>query len=458
MKLEPKSVLLIGASLIVLLPFIFWWVLRLRRIFPLAAMQIFTGIALGPSILGYASQETHDLLFGCKLIDVLKDGVVQRMQDCSVPNGIKALAAISVCLFAFLAGTEADRDVIRNAGRSVVSIGVGGLLLTWLVGIAAGYQLALNHPSVMGASGLPVLFAIAFGLCNAVPALPILALIMNEVGLSRRRIGAVALAAAALGDAVLWSSMAVILPFAKGAGNLVERFILAIGGGLVVVALCLLVINPILNYSERTKAPERVLMILVGIAVFVCSALTEVTGLHAVLGAFVVGAMLPDSVRHVAASKLDMPTSLLLLPFFFLDTGLQASISISQTLIWTTFAVGMAVCVLVKLLATILFARLSGENTAFGFLAGILLQTKGLMELVVVTVFKDVGIVSVETYSALVLVALASTALTMPICNILLGLWHERIEASGRPATPPVAASAQPVPLRKPPHQGPRGR
>ncbi|MFM9942295.1 MAG: cation:proton antiporter [Hyphomicrobiaceae bacterium] len=437
MKLDSKSVLLIGASLIILVPFILWWVLRLRKIFPLAAIQIFTGILLGPTILGWLAPDTQSLLFACKMVD--------GVRDCSVPNGIKALAAISVCLFAFLAGTEADRDVIRSAGKSVVSIGAGGLLLTWLVGIAIGYQVAIYFPAVMGANSNPVLFAVAFGLCNAVPALPVLALIMNEVGLNRRRIGAVALAAAALGDAILWLSMAAILPFSKGAGGLIENCALAIGGGVAVVLLCLGVINPLLRNAVATKSPERVLMILVGIAIFVCSALTQMSGLHAVLGAFIVGVMLPEDVRHMAASKLDMPTSLLLLPFFFLDTGLQANIAISKDIIWTVFGLGMVICVLVKMAATLLFARLAGENTAFGVLAGILLQTKGLMELVVVTVFKDVGIVSQETYSGLVLVALASTAITMPLCNMLLGPWNERIEASGRaPAVvPPVAVAAR---------------
>ena len=446
MKLDSKSVLLIGATLIVLLPFILWWVFRLRRILPLAAIQIFVGIALGPTLLGSFAPEAHSVLFGCSIVDGLK--------DCAIPNGIKALAAISVVLFAFLAGTEADRDVIRSAGRSVVAIGVGGLLMTWMIGIAVGSYLVQGYPEVLGQSRNPAIFALAFGLCNAVPALPVLALILNEVGLNRRRIGAVALASAALGDAVLWTSMAVILPFAKGAGGLVEKCALAIGGGLAVVLLCLYLINPLLRYAERTKAPERVLMILVGIAIFACAALTQATGLHAVLGAFMVGVMLPEGVRHMAASKLDMPTSMLLLPFFFLDTGLQANITVGQSAIWVIFGTGMIVCVLAKTAATVLFARLAGENFAFGFMSGILLQTKGLMELVVITVFKDAGIVSTETYSALVLVALASTALTMPVCNLLLGPWGERIDASGRrPSAAPVSAQ-----LRPSPHQGPRRR
>lgn len=273
---------------------------------------------------------------------------------------------------------------------------------------------------------------------------------MRSIDLSRRRIGAIALAAAALGDAILWISMAVILPFAQGASGLIGKLALALAGGGAAVAACLMVINPLLRRAERTKAPERVVMILVGIAIFGCAALTQVTGLHAVLGAFIVGMALPDRARHMAASKLDMPTSLLLLPFFFLDTGLQANISFANPTLWSTFLLGLAVCVLAKVAATIVFARLCGENLAFGALMGMLLQTKGLMELVVVTVFRDVGLVSAETYSALVLVALASTALTMPVCKLMLALWEARIEASGHR----VAAPAGPGTGLSPPGGG----
>ncbi len=418
--IEPKAVLLIAATLIVLIPFVLWWLLRLRRIIPLAVIQIFTGILLGPTILGHLAPELHAVLFAGKQLE-----------------GIRALAAISICLFAFLAGTETDRDVIRSAGRAVMSIGVGGLTVTWLVGIVIGYQLALKYPSAMGSDGGILLFAVAFGLCNAVPALPVLAAILGELGLNRRRVGAVALAAAAVGDIVLWGAMAIILPLTKS-GDMVTSVGLTIAGGAGALGLLLLIVNPLLRQALRTNAPERVLMILVGIAIFGTAAITEAAGLHMVLGAYAAGVLLPDKIRHMAADKLDMPTSMLLLPFFFLSAGLDARISGSDTTVWTIFLAGMVVCTFIKVLATTIAARLGGENFAFGIMSGILLQTKGLMELVIVTVFRDIGLVSGQTYSALVLVALASTALTMPLTKIFLPHLGEAMDRSGvRPKSPP---------------------
>jgi Kef-type K+ transport system membrane component KefB len=419
--IEPKAVLLIAATLIVLIPFVFWWLLSLRRIIPLAVIQIFTGILLGPTILGHFAPELHTVLFSGKQLE-----------------GIRALAAISICLFAFLAGTETDRDVIRSAGRAVTSIGIGGLSLTWVCGIAVGYQLALMHPAAMGADGGILLFAVAFGLCNAVPALPVLAAILGELELNRRRVGAVVLAAAAVGDIVLWGAMAVILPLAKS-GDMRSSLGLAVAGGVGAIGLLMLVINPLLRQALRTNAPERVLMILVGIAIFGTAAITEAAGLHMVLGAYAAGVLLPDKIRHMAAVKLDMPTSMLLLPFFFLAAGLDAHISGSDTTVWRIFLAGMLICTVIKVLATMLTARLGGENFAFGTVAGILLQTKGLMELVIVTVFRDIGLVSGQTYSALVLVALASTALTMPLTKIFLPHLGEAIDRSGVRPKPAIA-------------------
>ena len=416
--IEPKAVLLISATLIVLIPFVLWWLLRLRRLIPLAVIQIFTGILLGPTILGHFAPELHAVLFAGKQLE-----------------GIRALAAISICLFAFLAGTETDREVIRSAGRAVTTIGVGGLSLTWLAGIVIGIQLAQNYPAALGSDGGVLLFAVAFGLCNAVPALPVLAAVLGELGLNRRRIGAVVLAAAAIGDIVLWGAMAIILPLAKS-GEMTSSLGKALAGGIGAVALLMLVINPLLNRALRTNAPERVLMILVGIAIFGTAAVTEACGLHMVLGAYAAGVFLPEKIRHMAADKLDMPTSMLLLPFFFLSAGLDAHISGSDTTVWAIFCAGMIACTVVKVPATIIAARAGGENFAFGTMAGILLQTKGLMELVIVTVFRDIGLVSGQTYSALVLVALASTALTMPLTKIFLPYLGDAMDRSGAPTKP----------------------
>lgn len=400
MHLGTTSILLLQATVVLVVPFLFWWVFGLARFVPLAVVQIFTGILLGPSIFGAVFPDAFTFLFSEELL-----------------GGIGALATVAVTLFAFRAGTEADHDLIASAAGTVLSVGIGGLLLTWAVGTGAGFLLAAQFPSAVGAAGA-VPFAIAFGLCVAVPALPVLAVLLREMGLLQRRVGAVALAAAGLGDVVLWGGMAVILPFAAGEGGALAAFGLAMGSGAAALVIVRYVAAPILERMLAEEAPERVIMSAVAIVIFAVSSLTLVFGLHNVVGAFLVGMLLPERVRVMAADKLDIPTTLILMPFFFLATGLKTSFSMADPMIWTVFVLALGVCIVAKVAASMATARMTGETWAFGLALGVLLQTKGLMELVIVTVFYERGLVGGATYSALVIVALVSTALTMPLFDL----------------------------------------
>ena len=409
---ETKDILLIGASLVLLVPFILWWVLGLKRFFPLAVIQIFAGVMLGPTLLGALAPDLFKFLF--------TDQPALKLYPAT---SINAIAIVAVSLFAFNAGTEADVDKIKASGPSVLAIGLGGFLFTWMFGGLVGMGLAEAVPGLSKDSS-NFQYAIVFGLCNAVPALPILAVMLGELKLSSLRIGHVTLAAAGIGDALLWASIAIILPFAPTqsgtAANWMIAAVVALTGFVASFLFCTKLMSPLLRRLKASQAPERVTMILVGFTIFGSASITAIAGLHAVMGAFIAGVFLPHDVREEAAQRLDMPTALLLLPFFFLATGLKADFNLANSTIWVVFAAGIITCYFGKLIGTALFAKLSGETLSFGAAAGMLLQTKGLMELVVVTIFSQKGFVGPETFSALVAVALTSTALTMPSVSMLL--------------------------------------
>ncbi|MBT9292022.1 cation:proton antiporter [Prosthecodimorpha staleyi] len=411
------SILLLQATVVLVVPFLFWWVLGLRRFLPLVVVQILTGVLLGPSVLGMAAPDVFAFLFSKDLL-----------------GGVNAIATLAVTLFAFKAGTEADHDLVGPAARTIFAVGAGGLIATWAIGAAAGWALAGRFPSMAGGQGA-ALFAIAFGLCNAVPALPVLAVLLRELDILQVRVGAVALAAAGVGDAILWAGMAVLLPFAAGEGGLLREGAMALGSGLVACLGVRFVAGPLILAMMARRAPERVVMSAVAIVIFAASSLTLLFGLHNVVGAFVAGLFLPERIRQLAADRLDVPTALILMPFFFLATGLKTSFSLADPAIWTIFVVALAVCVLAKLAATMLTARLAGETWAMGAGLGVLLQTKGLMELVIVTVFFERGLVGPATYSALVIVALVSTTLTMPLFDLLERLYGARLLGGRRAGT-----------------------
>ncbi|HEX4892886.1 MAG TPA: cation:proton antiporter, partial [Hyphomicrobiaceae bacterium] len=170
------------------------------------------------------------------------------------------------------------------------------------------------------------------------------------------------------------------------------------------------------------------------------AALNEATQLHAAIGAFLTGLLLPDKVRALCEDRLDTPVTLLLLPFLFLSTGLKTSFSFADPTVWMIVLVAMVVCVGGKFLGVTLPAYLTGESGAFSITLGVLMQCKGLMEIVVVTVLYQKGVFGQATFSALVLVALISTALTVPLCRLC-----ER--AFGEAATTPRGREAPRLPV-----------
>lgn len=377
--------------------------------FPLAIVQIFAGILLGPSVFGALWEDGYNYLF----------------RD-DVRRGIDAIAQMGIVLFVFIAGCEADRSIMRKSAGVVLRIGLSGVFLAWIAGgLAALYIVdSFTGTAVFGSVGIesPTLYAVAFGLCMSVTALPILVLVLRDLGFGGKPIGTIAVAIAGIDDILLWLSVAVILPFATG-GNLVIAFAAAVAGAVVVLCSILYVIGPYLDRLLDKGAPERFLVSAVVLVLFASVLITDVTGIHAVVGAFITGLAMPDRLRHMAQEKLDLPVNLVLMPFFFLATGLRTNFAFDDPAIWTIFGIGLAACIFGKFIGVTIPAYLSGQSGPFSVTLGLLMQCKGLMEILVVTILYERGVFGTVTYSALILVALVSTAITAPLCRLMIGLY-----------------------------------
>ena len=467
---DPKFVLLLQILAVVGLPLVLWRYFRLGRFFPLAIVQIFAGIALGPSILGALWPGAYETLFGPKY---LKDGLdslrtvtdvlpytLQQLSALSLRSGIETIAQIAVILFVFLAGCEADKQILNNSAKMVLRIGITGVFLPLVLGAVAAWFLA-GLPRAAGASVSMLsyghlLYSVAFGLCMAVTALPILVIVLRELGFNQKPIGTVALAVGGVDDALLWGSLAILLPLAPSAmaiaagatgGNPMQSAIdfgFAIGGGVVAAAAIYYLLAPLLERLLKESAPERMLMSTVIIGLFTASAITEFTGLHAVFGAFLVGLMIPEKLRHLAQDRFDVPVSLLLLPFFFLSTGLKTSFAFGDASMWTIFSVAMVVCITGKFLGISIPAYLSGQSMPFSITLGTLMQCKGLMEIVVVTLLYSRGVFGPSTFTALVLVALVSTAITAPLSKLAQWYFGEAATKTREQAKVEVSVPAVP--------------
>lgn len=432
MIVDAKVMLFLQVVIVVGLPLTLWGPLGLGRLFPLPIIQIFAGIALGPSIFGAVAPDAYKFFF-----------------DKTVLYGVETLANMALVLFVFLAGCELDRQILRGAAGTVLRIGVTGVLLPWIAGTLAAFAL-LNYvavPGLLGTLGNPTLYAVAFGLCMAVTALPVLVVILRELGFNQKPIGTIALAVGGIDDALLWTSLTIILPFAAGSANALVACSIAAGGAVLTVVLLYFVVSPYLQRLVDREAPERFLVSLALLALFAAAALNESTQLHAAIGAFLVGLMLPEKLRTLCEDRLDTPVTLLLLPFLFLATGLKTSFSFADPSVWIVVFVAMIVCVGGKFLGVTLPAIMSGESTAFATTLGVLMQCKGLMEIVVVTVLYQKGVLGPTTFSALVLVALISTAITVPLARLCYRSFGEAATTPASPQSPAETTVSAPAPV-----------
>jgi Kef-type K+ transport system membrane component KefB len=393
------NVLFLQILVVVGLPVLLWKPLGLGRVFPLPIIQIFAGIVLGPSVFGAVLPDAFAFLFR-------REALVS----------VGTLADIATVLFVFLAGCDADRTVLRTSAGMVLRVGAAGVFVPWILGGCAAYALALTdgHAAIVGPSSGPMLFSVAFGLCVAVTALPVLAIVLRELGFHDQPVGTIALALAGVGDALLWGAIAVLLPFSAGLGSVWVAFAAALAGTAALVCILRLWLAPLIARLVDRGAEERLVLSAVLLTVFLAALVTDTAGLHSVLGAFLAGLFLPEGARRLAHARLDVPVALLLLPFLFLSTGLKTHFSFADPVVWIVLAVAAASGICGKFAGVSIPAALSGERPAFATMLGVLMQCRGLMEIVVVTVLYQENLIGSATFSALILFALISTALTIP--------------------------------------------
>jgi Kef-type K+ transport system membrane component KefB len=449
------NILLVQASIVILIPYLLWRTLQLGRWFPLGVIQIFAGVMLGPAIFGALAPDLFKSLFG---VITLAGKTVNRADP------ILALATIAVCLFGFLAGADADKEVIGKSGKTIASIGVVGMLVGWVFGGMGGailyYLLPAAVPGGLPGSNIvkpsPFVFSIAYGLVTAVSALPILALVLRELKLTQHRIGAVALASAGIADTMMWMGLAVVVAL-SGTGSIGEAVGVALAGGGLCIAFVRFVASPVLNRLMRKEAPESAVMTITALSIFVAAAITSIADLHPVLGAFVAGVFLPDKVREMAAHRLDQPTSLILMPFFFLNTGLRTNFHFDDPNIWILFGVSTFLCVAGKTIGHGVAARATGESWPFSLGIGLLLQTKGLMGIIVLLVFSERNLITELMFSAGVLMCIASTGLSTPAMRSMIARFGDRVTEGNkvisleeRSGEPPVSIATPVSPTRPP--------
>jgi Kef-type K+ transport system membrane component KefB len=393
---------------------------------PLVLAEVMAGIVLGPSVLGRLWPEGMSALFPATSLPILE-----------------ALSHLGLVFFMFLVGIELDLRLLRQRAYSAVLISHSSIILPFGLGSLAALGLygTYSRPGVA-----LIAFVLFFGAAMSVTAFPVLARILTERGLRQSTVGVIALSCAAVDDVSAWCILAVVsaVTRAQGLRQALWTCTLAVG----FTAAMLLIVKPLLRrvfVPSRAPLPRR-LVTLALLLLLVSSGLTEAMGMHALFGAFLFGSILPREGDLLAAlkEKLETVAVVLLMPLFFACSGLRTEIGLLHGVREWLLTGALILCGSVgKLGGAALCSRLVGLRWREAGAIGVLMNTRGLMELVVLNVGMDLGVISPVVFTMLVVMALVTTAATTPLLNwIYPGQQLMRDPAPEREALPAALGSS----------------
>jgi Kef-type K+ transport system membrane component KefB len=365
--------------------------------------EMIAGIILGPSLLGMLFPNAMSFLFPAPSMGALR-----------------LFSQIGVILFMFIIGMEINARRLQEKARAAVVISHASIIAPFFLGVSV--SLLIYHP--FAPPGVPFTsFALFMGVAMSITAFPVLARIIEERRMSDSFLGSTAIACAAVDDITAWCVLASVIAVVKvnGIGPSALTIFLAV----IFTAFMLCVLKPqlgrVLNKEIKVSKNGNGLVVgALGVA-FISAYLTEIIGIHSLFGAFLAGIVMPaGAVRSFLREKLATFSAAALLPLFFAFTGLRMQISLlNDWQSWLGCAGIIAVAIAGKLGGSMLAARWSGMNWSDSLSIGVLMNTRGLMELVVLNIGYDLGILSERIFAIMVLMALVTTCMTGPLLSLI---------------------------------------
>lgn len=379
--------------------------------------EMVTGILLGPSLLGWAAPVVSAALFPPESL-----------------GSLNSLSQVGLLLFMFLVGLDLDLKQLREMGRAAVVTSQVSIIAPFVLGSLLAFYLypRVSDPSVNFTS-----FTLFMSIAMSVTAFPVLARILTERNLLRDKVGALAITCAAVNDVTAWIILAGIIVIVRSSGLPLPLWMTLAGLGAFVLVM-LMFVKPALQrlaalYEERGSLTHDSLALIV-LVLLASGWVTESLGVHALFGAFMAGIVMP---RHHGLStelwqKLEDLTVTLLLPIYFAFTGLRSSfLLIVSAKMWFYCALIIALAIIGKLGGSLVAARINGMSWRESAAVGVLMNTRGLVELVILNIGLDLGILSPALFSIMVLMALVTTFMTSPL---LIWIYPERLARVEAPA------------------------
>lgn len=394
-------IVMLQLSVIIAAARLFGWAFR-KMGQPQVCGEIAAGLILGPSLFGRFFPEISTKVF-----------------NPSVNQIFSIMSQIGLVLLMFLVGLEFEFGHLKQNRRAALSVSAAGIVLPFTLGFLLGQYM---HPA-LGLTGSPLHFSLFMATAMSITAIPILGRIMIELDLNRTLIGSLTITAAAMDDAVGWILLALVTAISKANFDPV-RFATMVVSVLAFAAVMIVVVRPAasrwLGAAVRRANGALPLNTLAAVllAIFVCAMVTNLIGIFSIFGAFLLGSILYDQTEFVAAvrDRLSDFVTVFFLPIFFTYTGLRTDIgSMSGVDLWILCGLVLAAAVVGKFGGCTLAARWNGFSWADSGMIGVMMNTRALMELIVINIGYELGIIPKSVFFMLVFMAIFTTYMTAPV-------------------------------------------
>lgn len=360
--------------------------------------EILAGLALGPSLLGAFLPRLEGFLFPIS----------------SLPT-LQTLGDIGLVLYMFSLGTRLDTHSMLKQSRQAMLVSLSGILVPLSAGAALAFFL---FPSLGGARATLLAFMLMVGTSLAMTAFPVLARLLSERNMLGTAVGTFALTCAAIGDVVAWCLLALVIAIASMHGWLYAASL--IGLTILFIGVMFALVRPLLTLLHRRIRSKQTLFILSIILLLLSAYCTNAIGIHPIFGAFLMGVVFPRNVLSVElVHDIDQINAKLFLPLYFVYSGLHTQIGlINSPWLWLICLVVFMVACIGKISGSTCAARLTGESWRDACCLGILMNTRGLVELIVINIGLDLHILSPTIFAMLVIAALLTTMMAAPLLSL----------------------------------------
>lgn len=401
--LHSVGLLLLQIITIIVVARLFGWVFK-KIGQPMVIGEILAGIVLGPSLLGSYLPDVSSFLFPASSL-----------------GNLNILSQIGLILFMFVIGMELNLRVLKNKAHDAVVISHASIIIPFSLGVGLAYFIYTGHaPEHVHFSS----FALFIGISMSITAFPVLARIIQERGIHKTKMGSVLIMCAAADDITAWCMLAVVIAIVKAGSFLSALYTIAFAVSYVIFMIKF--VKPFLNrvgeLYQSDKNLSKNLVSIFFLILLLSSFFTEIIGIHALFGAFMAGVVMPDNMRFrsMFIEKIEDIALVLFLPLFFVISGLRTEIGlINDWELWEITGLIILIAIVGKFVGSAVAAKFVGQNWRDSLTIGALMNTRGLMELVVLNIGYDLGVLNSEIFAMMVIMALVTTFMTGPSLNLI---------------------------------------